>query len=531
MFLGALQLLTGIGTARSLYLDSTPTDELLPNAIPDPEARCRALKNTLRIENTTILGSDFLQPGDTVSTVGACGELGSWAETPLCRVQFAISTSREGSEVKGEAWLPETWYGRVLGVGNGGLGGCIPFIDLTYGSSMHFATVGSNAGHDGNFAAPFWNQPETTIDFGHRAVHVQTVVGKQIVRAYYGRPHTKSYWVGCSMGGRQGLQSAIKYPADFDGILAGAPATDFNRLLYWTGMMARAVGIPDADSPAAISAEEWVIISEEVMRQCDHLDGVRDGVITEPDDCVFDPSALSCSRRTTSRCLSRAQIDALKKIYSPVYVDGVYTFPRFDPGAETMSQGIPLLDSQTDFPLYPGDWLKFTVLNETEFDFTEYGPEQLRQMEFVNPGGVAAYDGDLSAFRDRGGKLITYHGRMDAQIPSGNSKRMYNHIAKTLGLTSNGMDSFYRLFLIPGMDHCTGGPPVSTSHFGQIGGSAPGSERNKSSHHIILAMVDWVEGGMPPETIIGTSEDYQRTRLHCRYPMKSVWEGPAWRCV
>ncbi|KAJ6548064.1 tannase and feruloyl esterase [Mycena sp. CBHHK59/15] len=480
--------------------------------------KCLSLKSNLNfLENTTILDVSYVPGASKLTPLGTCGGT-AYANAPLCRVQFVTNTT-DSSAIHAEAWLPDNWHGRFLGLGNGGLGGCIDYVGLDYGTSLHFAAVGSNNGHDGS-GRPFLGHPEVINDFAFRAIHAEAVVGKQIVAAYYGRPHAKSYYLGCSTGGRQGTQAALKFPEDFDGIVAGAPATDFNRLLHWSGMLARHAGAPDPSSPAFIPPELWQVVSREIFNQCDMLDGVRDGIITEPDDCNFRPEALLCLGENNGECLTRLQAEALRKIYSPFYVDGELWYPRYDPGAEA-SPGRAVIFSGA-FPIYPKEWLKYAVLNVSDFDFGEYGVKHGRLMEQLNPGGIATFNGDLSAFRDRGGKFLTYHGRVDPLIASGNSKRVYNLISHTLGMPS--LDAFYRLFLVPGMDHCTGGP--GASNLGQRG-PAP---VNASSHNILLALVDWVEGGRAPDTIIGTADDGE-TRVHCRYPMRSVWDGKAFRCT
>jgi feruloyl esterase len=296
--------------------------------------------------------------------------------------------------------------------------------------------VGSNNGHDGLGGAAFLGHPEIVNDFAFRAIHVEAVVGKQIVEAYYGRPHSKSYYMGCSTGGRQGTQAALKFPADFDGILAGAPATDFNHLVHWTNMLAQYIGAPASESsPAFIPPRLWKTVEAEVMRQCDGIDGVLDGIITEPDACDFRPEVLLCPPDATldDACLTRPQVEALRKIYSPLYgIDNQLLYPRFDPGAIAMprdlfSGDIPerskvhtsLCDMLSEHRLTrTQDWLQYAVLNDTEFDFSEYGLEHVVLMDEINPGGVATFEGDLSAFRDRGGKFLTYHGRIDQASPS-----------------------------------------------------------------------------------------------------------------
>ncbi|KAF7350373.1 Carboxylic ester hydrolase [Mycena venus] len=467
-------------------------------SLGEDHTTCLSLKSSLNIENTTIIDVSYVPAGSKVVTLGACAKTAE-VNTPLCRVQFFTNTT-DTSVVHGEAWLPDEWYGRFLGIGNGGLGGCIDYAGLDYGSSLHFATVGSNNGHDGESGSAFLGHSEVINDFAFRAIHVEAIIGKQIVEAYYGRPHSKSYFLGCSTGGRQGTQAALKFPADFDGVIAGAPATDFNHLVHWTNMLAQYIGAPAPESSSAFIAPElWKVIASEIMRQCDALDG-------------------DASRNDS--CLTPPQVAALRKIYSPLYgTDDQLLYPRYDPGAE----GLPIDLFTGEIPARSKEWIQYAVLNDTDFDFRQYGLEHAVLMDGINPGGIATFDGDLAAFRDHGGKFLTYHGRIDPIIASGNSKRVYDLISRTLGMPS--LDAFYRLFLVPGMSHCFGGP--GASRFGQLWRAS--NAVNASSHNILLALVDWVEGGIAPDTIIGTAEDGV-TRAHCRYPHRSVWDGSAWSC-
>ena len=232
---------------------------------------------------------------------------------------------------------------------------CMPGIDYTnleYGSSLGFASVASNNGHDGNSGLAFANNSEVLADFTSRAIHVETIVGKELIAAYYERSPKRSYYMGCSTGGRQGVYAALHYPADFDGILAGAPATNYNHLLGWSGMITRYLGAPHGDESANfIPAHLWDLVSEEILRQCDGLDGVTDGIITEPDACEFVPETLLCEGRSIDKCLSKTQVEVLRKIYSPLYdLNGNLLFPRFDPGAESSTFSERALFSGKPFP-------------------------------------------------------------------------------------------------------------------------------------------------------------------------------------
>ncbi|KAG6828951.1 hypothetical protein H0H87_012981 [Tephrocybe sp. NHM501043] len=362
---------------------------------------------------------------------------------------------------------------------------CIDYANLDYGATLHFATVGSNNGHDGPDGRAFFNNPEAINDFAYRAIHVKTVIGKQIVDTYYGIPHQRSYFLGCSSGGRQGTQAALKYPEDFDGIVAGAPATDWNHMAGWETMMARYIGAPNpSTSPSFITPSLWNVIAAEILEQCDALDGVKDGIITEPDDCHFRPDSIRCRGNTVENCLTVPQLEALRKIYRPIRdADGHLLYPRYDPGAEADGNSHWLLSGS----ILSSDWFRYTIFNDSTYDFSNFSVDDVVLGDQINPGGIRTFDGDLSEFKNRGGKFLTYHGRRDEIIPSGNSKRVYNLISKALHLPS--LDSFYRLFLIPGMNHCAFGP--GAWRFGQYGLMT--NAMNASTHNVLLALVDWVE--------------------------------------
>ncbi|KAJ7073308.1 tannase and feruloyl esterase [Mycena belliarum] len=497
----------------------------------DPAAlKCLSLQKTLHIENTMVLNTEYVAGARNVTTPGSCQSTAKVEGAPLCRVQFVVNTTSTSS-VYGEAWLPDTWYGRFLTTGNGGLGGCPQYSRLNYGSSMHFATVGTDNGHDGNTGLPFLHHPEVINDFAFRAIHVVTVVGKQIVAAHYGAPAAKAYYLGCSTGGRQGTQAALRFPDDFDGIAVGAPATDWNHLIGSSGIKSHYVGgtapAPfNNTSPKFIPAALWPMVSAEILRQCDGKDGVLDGIITEPDDCAFNPAPLACKPGQTADCLRPPQIQALRNIYSPLLdKHGKLLFPRFTPGAEADPKAAQIFGG----PMYQytADWERYVMSNVTSYDFTDFSVRDIARWDAINAGGIATFDGDLSAFRARGGKFLSWHGRRDPTqlIPAANSKRVYELVAQTLRLRPHAMDAFYRLFLVPGMAHCFGG--VGAGAIGQDDGQ---NAVNTSSHNVLLALVDWVEGGKAPSTIVGTAEDGTE-RTHCRYPMRSVFDGRTFVCV
>ena len=278
----------------------------------------------------------------------------------ICRVSGTVTTS-PSSSVKFEMWLPDTWYGRVLTAGNAALGGCkllsfvlrlrfilvdheisllIPGViypSLDHGSSLNFATIGTNNGHDGLFnAAPFLlpSQIESVTDFSHRAVHVAAKIGKQIASSYYGAEPHHSYYNGCSAGGRQGISVASRYPEDFDGIVAGSPAIGWGNFIGAPGILASYVA---ANTSSEIPLPLWnTTITQEVLKQCDDLDGKVDGIIADPSLCSWNPDALLCGPKANgSSCLTQDQVDGLKKFYRPIVgTSGDILVSAYEPGAE-----------------------------------------------------------------------------------------------------------------------------------------------------------------------------------------------------
>ena len=221
----------------------------------------------------------------------------------------------------------------------------VDYANLDHGSYLHFATIGTNNGHDGNdndaaFLMP--SKTETVTDFSHRAVHVAAQVGKNVTSVYYGSNPHHSYYDGCSAGGRQGISVASRYPDDFDGVIAGAPGIDWHDLLGASAIWASRVAFKTC---SYIPPHIWnVTVTPEILKQCDGLDGRMDGMIANPDDCQWDPTTLLCKDediRDPSKCLTQSQVDGLKEFYKPILdTNGGFLFSRFDPGAEgDMSYG------------------------------------------------------------------------------------------------------------------------------------------------------------------------------------------------
>ncbi|KFZ21615.1 hypothetical protein V502_02921 [Pseudogymnoascus sp. VKM F-4520 (FW-2644)] len=289
--------------------------------------------------------------GSTAAFSSACTSLATSLKLPNVTVNFAHF--RSGITL--EAWLPSTWTGRFLSTGNGGQSGCIQYEDLEYASSLGFAAVGANNGHNGTSGLSFYHNPDVLIDFSYRSLQTGVSVGKALTQIFYKRAHTKSYYLGCSTGGRQGLESAHDFPQTFDGILAGAPAIDRNRLVAWNGHFFGIIGT--ANSSDFISTALWNTIHIEVLRQCNELDGVVDGIIEDPSLCSkylhlylsrfygIDsepvdprPEALLCKSGNSTNCLTPNQAHIVRNVFSDyIAEDRSLIFPRLQPGAELTS--------------------------------------------------------------------------------------------------------------------------------------------------------------------------------------------------
>lgn len=440
-----------------------------------------------------------------------------------------VSTSN-ASNIILEAWLPSDWNGRFLSTGNGGLAGCIGYGDMAYTTSYQFATVGANNGHNGSSGRPFLNSPEVVEDFAYRSIHTGVVVGKQITEQFYASPINHSYYHGCSTGGRQGMKSAQMFPEDFDGILAGAPAFDWNHLLEWSGWLSTVAGF-DNTSETFVTLPLWNVVNNEVLRQCDALDGAEDGIIEDPDLCQPKFETLLCGpdATNTSSCLNGAQYDRVVKAFEPLYnASSELIYPRLQPGAHAASA--PFFFSGQPF-IFSADWYKYVVYNDPSFDPRTLGQDDFTLLDKLDPYGISTWNDNLSPFKSRGGKILTYHGLQDFLITSENSARYYSHLASTMQLPPGSLDEFFRLFRISGMGRCSGGP--GAFDIGQLYVDR------------LEAIVAWVERDEAPEYVEGikwngataNSGEVFRRR-HCRYPRRNVYTGSGngtdedgWECV
>ena len=493
-------------------------------------ASCESL-SALKLPDTTITSAKevaagaFIPPGAT-STPAAAKKLPAF-----CRVTAEIKPTTD-SNIKIEVWLPLTgWNGKYRGQGNGGFAGQINYQGMGVAIANGYATASTDTGHTGGPVDATWalGHQEKIIDFGYRAIHEMTVKAKAVAQTFYGDAPRRSYFAGCSDGGREALMEAQRYPADYDGIIAGAPANDWVHLLAAAVWNMQATNIDPANY---IPASKVPVIAAAVRAACDELDGVKDGILNDPRDCHFDPDVLLCkeTREADANCLTGPQITALKKIYSgPQDSKGNSIFAGFSPGGEEGGNGwsswvtgtSPRRSNQSGFGY---GFFANMVFNDPAWDFKTFNFDTgVKIADQKQAASLSAIDPNLKPFKARGGKLIIYHGWSDVAIPPLSTIHYYNSVETKMG--ARGTEAFVRLFMVPGMQHCGGGPGPSS--FGEQGTATDGQ------HDIYLALEQWVEKGTAPETIIATkyvndfnpAQGVKMTRPLCPYPQVAKYKG------
>ena len=468
--------------------------------LPALAASCESLA-ALAIPSTAIRSAVLVSAGPSSAGRGA----GQGGQLPAyCRVG-AVATPVAGSEIHIEVWLPEAavWNGKLLGTGNGGYSGALGFADMERGLRQGYAVAGSDTGHAGGDLKFGLRQPEKIDDWAWRAVHVMTETPKLVVRSYYGRLPRHSYFAGCSTGGQQALTEAQRFPADYDGIAAGAPGNNRVRLnvgFLWSWLAANQGGA------ASLPSAKLGLIHQAAVRACDASDGLKDGLISDPRSCTFDPATLACKAGDAADCLTPPQAAAVGAIYDGAKNPrtGERLYPGWVRGSETgwnayfVGQPEP---ARLDF------W-RYWVFDDPNWDFRSFDFDRDvafadNRMEFLT-----ANDPDLTRFRAGGGRLLLYQGLADPVVPPDDTIRYFETVERGMGGLESTSRSV-RLFLAPGMGHCAGG-------------EGPGSFDP-------LPVLDrWVAGGETPERIIAThtvNGTVDRSRPLCPYPQIARWKG------
>lgn len=490
-------------------------------AVSASAADCAGLKN-LKLAGTVITAAEQV----TSATVQPPRSEPLAGLPAFCRVQGIFRPSAD-SDIHFEIWLPDQWNGRYLGAGNGGFAGAIEYRELAAYLKRGFAVAGSDTGHKGAGTDATWafHHPEKVKDFGWRAVHLTAIAAKQILQSYYGKPQQKAYFDSCSDGGREALMEAQRFPDDYDGILAGAPAYAWSTLLAAGIPAMQALGNPDA----YISSWKLPAIQKAALAACDSLDGVQDGVIDDPSKCHFHPETLLCHGEETFDCVTQPQIDTLKTLYrGATDAQGRIFAPGFSMGDETAwGDWITGEDPESSvFTRFVRNNFRYIVTGDAKWNGLTADPAAMLALSRRKTAAdLDATNPDLSAFAAHGGKLILYHGWNDPAISPQFTIDYYNQVQKTMGAAK--AEAGVRLYMIPGMQHCLGGPGASA--FGQFG-----TETSRGPKYGLFdSLESWVEHGQLIPTVYATRYEQdgngslkpERTRPLCAYPAVPKYKG------
>lgn len=421
----------------------------------------------------------------------------------FCRVAATLTPTAD-SQIRIEVWLPtDSWNGKLLALGNGGWGGRVDHGLLAFALREHYAAAATDTGHEGNTGSFALGHPEKLIDYAYRAVHEMTVASKRVISAVYGTDPKLSYFVGGSTGGRQGLMEAQRYPADFDGIIAVAPANNRSRrnVAGMATLVAMASGklepLPDAKA---------LLLHNAVLTACDSIDGVKDGLLEDPRKCHFDPATLACRDGATDNCLTPAQLEMAKLAYAPVKTTrGELVFPGWEPGSELFWPH-PGADGPEPRAL---DIFRYVSHQDPHWDWRTFDIDKDLPLLLKTGGAMDAISPDLRAFKQHGGKLLIVHGWSDGIAPQ-NSINYYDSVMAEMG---GPQDDWFRMFMVPGMAHGVGR------------GSAP--DPLEFIIPILRAFEAWCERGIPPNRIVVhlTENHVDMTHPLCPYPSVAQWTG------
>ena len=464
---------------------------------------CTALK-TLGLADVRIDAATSVGP--QTGFVPEAGTRPVTIKAPFCRVQGVIET-----EIGFELWLPEpgAWNGKFLGAGVGGDAGTFNFQDLPRGVARGYASATTDTGHKASDRTWMLGDPVRLTNYTLRGNHRLAEVSKQIVASFYGRPAHRSYFIGCSGGGRQGLKEMQRFPADYDGIIAGAPGPDTAE------MTARRMWeiIQRESHPGLMSPADWKLAADRGVQACDARDGVTDGVAEDPRLCRFDPGVLACKQGETKDCLSPAQVALARTIYAPLKDE---TGRQLDGG---LLAGV-LVDSGRS-RLAPATFGQ-AIRRKSDWDGKDFNlSTDLPAIGQAIPE-LKADDVRLEPFRDRGGKAILYQGWIDPAVASRMTIDYVERVQGAMGGPAKA-GGFLRLYMAPGVLHCGGGP--GPDRFGGAGEDAPIPD---ADHDLLSALERWVEKGVAPGRIIASKVEggrVVRTRPLCPYPLKARYLG------
>ena len=469
---------------------------------------CAAL-TALKIPDVSIVSATSVPAGPFTPPGSSSAPL---TVPALCRVA-AVAAPTADSQINFEVWIPEggAWNGKFQGVGTGGFAGSISYAALAEGARRGYATASTDTGHVGDNLTFGSGHPEKIVDWGYRSIHLMTEAGKLIVRDQTGRFPDRAYFNGCATGGHQAMMEVQRFPADYDGVVAGNPAADrTNEIIayLWDWLATHA---PDGTSLVAPS--KFQLLTKSAVAACDADDGVKDGVIDDPRRCRFDPASLLCPGSPSASCLTSTELDAVRKVYAGPKNPrtGEQIFPGWPFGSEGYGPGPN--DGWRNFldvsePRRVG-LFQYFVFDNPKWDWWSMDWDRdvaftTRAMGFLN-----ATSHDLRPFLARGGKIVMHTGWADPILPAPDVIKYYEEVTEAMGGPAETL-KFFRLFMAAGMGHCSGGPGPNTLD-------------------ALTALEQWVEQGIPPEKIIGVRRGsngaIERTRPLCVYPQVARWLG------
>ena len=464
---------------------------------------------TMTLSQTTVTLAEEVEPG-AFSLPGASAPdariRDTYKQLPgFCRMAATIRPTSD-SEIKIEVWLPSAgWNGKLQVVGNGGWAGSISYPAMARALAAGYATASTNTGHDGDRASFAPGHPEKLVDFAWRAVHLTVLQSKATVTSYYGSPAKRAYWNGCSSGGKQGLKEAQMFPNDFDGLVTGAPANNWN---HQKSAFAAKYQATHRAPERAIPKEKYKMIHNAVLNACDSLDGVKDGVLENPIACHFNPEILKCEGADGPACLTGPQVATMQILYAPTKDprNGTLLFPGMEPGTE-LALGTLIGDEPR---LTQTDLFAYVVLNKPDWNVMTFDiAKDLPLAEKIDATvGTAATDPNLKPLFAHHAKLLMYHGFSDPNIMPENTINYYKSAVDASGGLAKTKDSI-RLFMVPGMGHCSGG-------------------EGPNAFDMVTALDAWVEEAKTPDRIIAAKlkdGEVVRTRPLCPYPQVAKYVG------
>jgi pimeloyl-ACP methyl ester carboxylesterase len=486
----ALALCAALGAYQSPALAAENATPASGSVAAGGARQCEELKGQ-RFGGGTVEAAEWVKQGTPllsfaqrmVFRVALMGKSpGIDAPRDFCRVTARLRPV-PGSEIKVGVWLPQSWNGKMLGVGGGGFNGGLEVAAFMLKDPIGsgYAALATDAGHETVESAKFaYESAEQLKDYGYRANHLGAAFAKALIATYYSRPVQRAYFHGCSNGGRDALMLARRFPEDYDGVIAGAAAADF------TGLMSRFIWNQQAIESAPKLGKKLELVGDAILAKCDALDGLNDGLLENPLNCPFDPVDLQCKNGDGRDCLNAAEVAALHKIYGgPRLPGGTQIYPGQPVGGENVEDNWDGLFDSSEETL-GSEGMRWMVHRDPKWSVDRFDLARDSALAKERVGAIVdSNDPDLSAFTNRGGKLMLYHGWNDMAIPATATLDYYAALRKTLGPLA---DQQVRLFMVPGLMHCGGGP--GATDFDALG-----------------ELDRWVESGKAPEHIIATEYD------------------------